>query len=341
MTEQPLVCICIPTYNAAGTVRETLLSILSQTYRNLVVHISDNASTDDTVKVVESLADPRVRIHRQASNVGAEENFNNCIRLAEGKYTAIFHADDLYEPQMVERQVAFLESHAEAGAVFTAASMIDETGKRFGEINFPAGLGSFDRLYGFETIFKAVLKHSNFFICPSVMARTQVYQQDIRSWRGGLFKSSADLDVWLRIARKHPLGLLPAPLMRYRVSANQFSAKVRLQTARPDFFLVTEHYLAQEDVRGKLDRTDLENYARLDRRDRVMRAVNCFLSARSGEAKSLLHDIFSWDAWKAGMQTKRGFGVLVAGIYLRGLLLFRLEKVGRLTLGYLKQVMRK
>lgn len=341
MTEQPLVCICIPTYNAAGTVRETLLSILSQTYRNLVVHISDNASTDDTVKVIESLADPRVHIHRQAINVGAEENFNNCIRLAEGKYTAIFHADDLYEPQMVERQVAFLEKHIAAGAVFTEASMIDESGKQFGEINFPAGLGSFDQLYGFETIFKAVLRHSNFFICPSVMARTRVYQQDIQSWRGDLFKSSADLDVWLRIARKHPIGLLPAPLMRYRISNSQWSAKVRLATERADFFLVAEYYLAKDDVGGMLDRTDLENYERLDRRDRVMRAVNCFLSARSGEAKSLLHDIYSWDAWKAGIQTKRGFGVLVVGIYLRGVLLFRLEKVGRLTLGYLKRVMRK
>ena len=126
-----------------------------------------------------------------------------------------------------------------------------------------------------------------------------------------------------------------------RVSANQFSAQVRLQTARPDFFLVTEHYLAQDDVRAMLDPTDLENYARLDRRDRVMRAVNCFLSAKSGEAQSLLYDIFSWNALKAGMQSKRGFGVLVAGIYLRVLLLFRLEKVGRLSLGYLKRIMRK
>lgn len=341
MTDHPLVCICIPTYNAAGTVRETLASILAQTYPNLVVHVSDNASTDDTVKVIESLADPRVHIHRQVINIGAEENFNRCIRLAEGQYTAIFHADDLYEPQMVERQVAFLESHAEAGAVFTEASLIDEAGKRFGEINFPASLGSFHRLYGFETIFKALLRHSNFLICPSVMARTRVYQHDIRSWRGNLFKSSADLDVWLRIARKHPIGLLPAHLMRYRVSANQFSAQVRLQTERPDFFLVTEHYLAQEDVRRMLNPTDLANYARLDRRDRVMRAVNCFLTARAGEAKSLLHDTFSWDAWKAGMQTKRGLGVLVAGIYLRGLLLFGLEKTGRLTLGYLRRVMRK
>jgi glycosyltransferase involved in cell wall biosynthesis len=219
-----------------------LLSILSQTYRNLVVHISDNASTDDTLKVIESVADHRVHIHRNATNVGAEENFNNCIRLAQGKYMAILHADDLYEPQMLECQVAFLENHVEAGAVFTAASVINETGKRFGEINFPTGLGSTDRLYGFEMIFKAVLRNSNFLICSSVMARTLFFQKEIRSWRGDLFKSSADLDVWLRMARKKPIGLIPTQLMRYRVSANQYSAKVRLQTERADFFLVIEHY---------------------------------------------------------------------------------------------------
>jgi glycosyltransferase involved in cell wall biosynthesis len=341
MTEQPLVCICIPTYNAADTVGEMLSSILSQTYRNIVVHISDNASSDDTVKIVQNLADHRVHIHKQKINVEAEENFSKCIGLAEGKYTAIFHADDFYEPQMVEKQVAFLESNPEAGAVFTAASIIDETGKKLGEMNFPVGLGSLDRPHHFETIFKAILCHSNFLICPSVMARTQVYQQDIQSWRGSLFKSSADLDVWLRIARKYPIGLLPVALMRYRISANQGSAKVRLQTTRHDFFLVAEHYLALDDVRRMLSRTDLENYARLNRRDRVMRAVNCLLSSKSLEAHNLLKDIYSWQAWKAALQTKRGFGVLIAGIYLRLLLLFRMEKIGQFTLGYLKRAMRR
>lgn len=105
----PLVCICVPTYNAAITIRETLHSILSQTYKNLVIHISDNSSTDTTLKIVESMDDPRLRIHRQQKNIGAEGNFENCIRLGEGKYTAIFHADDIYEPEMVAKEVAFLE----------------------------------------------------------------------------------------------------------------------------------------------------------------------------------------------------------------------------------------
>lgn len=341
MGDQPLVCICVPTFNAAETVRETLLSILSQTYQNLVVHISDNASTDETLEIVKSLRDSRVHIHRNQSNIGGEENFNRCIGLAEGKYTAIFHADDLYEPQIVEKQVTFLERYTEAGAVFTAAKLIDETGKKIGQIQFPSGLGSFDRLYDFDTVFKAVLLHSNFLICPSVMARTTVYTQSIRSWRGDLFKTSADLDVWLRMAKKHSIGLLPEHLMRYRISNNQFSAKVRSQTERADFFLVIDHYLEKKEVQDILNSADLENYERLDRRNRVGRAVNCFLSAKPIDARVLLSDLFTYRAWKAGMQSKRGFGVLVAGLYMRALLFFGLEKTGRFTLRYLKRIMRK
>ena len=341
MTEQPLVCICIPTFNAELTIRDTLLSILSQSYCNFVVHISDNASTDNTIKVIEGVADSRVHIHRQVYNVGGEENFNNCIRLAEGKYTAIFHADDIYESEMVECQVAFLERHVQAGAVFTEASLIDECGKKYGAIKFPDGLGSYHKLYDFEMIFKAVLRHSNFLICPSVMARTCVYKKYIQSWRGDLFKSSADLDVWLRISCKYPIGMLPAQLMRYRVGSNQFSAKVRVQIERADFFLVTEYYLEQRSVRKILNGIDIANYACLDRRDRVMRAVNCFLNGRFEDSQNLLYDACSWQAWKAGMLSKRGFGVLVAGVYLKLLLILRLEATGRLTLVFLRRIMRK
>ena len=101
------------------------------------------------------------------------------------------------------------------------------------------------------------------------------------------------------------------------------------------------YYLEEKEVQDILDSTDLENYERLDRRNRVLRAVNCFLSAKPVDAKTLLDDFFTYRAWKAGMQTKRGFGVLIAGLYMRALLFFGLEKTGRFTLRYLKRVMRK
>lgn len=337
----PLVCICIPTYNAAASIRETLESILAQTYQNLTIHVSDNASTDETLKIVESISDRRISLHRHDVNVGGEGNFNRCIQFAEGKYTAIFHADDIYEPDMVTRQVAFLEAHTEAGAVFTEASLIDETGYRIGEIRIPHEIASPNGLYDFATMFKAVLRHSNFFICPSVMVRTQIYQQEIKVWRGELFKSSADLDLWLRILQYHPVGYLPERLMRYRISGNQFSARVRLGTERSDFFLVIDYYLAQEPVRALLDAADFNNYRWLERRDRVMRATNLFITGDTKQANELVHDVLSWDALEAAFKSKRGAFVLLVGMYAKLLILLRLYRIGKISLAYLKQVARK
>jgi len=337
----PLVCICIPTYNAADTVGETLKSILAQTYPNLVVHVSDNASTDETLSVIESIADSRVTIHRYAENIGGEGNFNRCIQLAEGEYTALFHADDIYEPDMVAKQVAFLDSNPEAGAVFTEASLIDETGNSIGELRLPKGIMAQRSLYDFRTVFKAVLRHSNFFICPSVMVRTKVYQQEIKYWRGELFKSSADLDLWLRILQRHLIGYLSEPLLRYRISHNQWSAKVRLGTARADFFLVTDHYLAQEHVQVLLNEDDLRNYRWLERRDRVVRAINLYIMDLPQQASSLLQDVCSWDALEAAFKTKRGAFVLFVGVYVRLLTFMGLHKFGKTSLMFMKRLSRK
>jgi len=336
--DQPLVCICLPTYNAAGTVRETLESILAQTYPNLVVHVSDNASTDDTLDIVESVVDDRVCIHRQEKNIGGEGNFNRCIALAEGKYTAIFHADDIYESEMVAKQVAFLEAYPEAGAVFTEASTIDESGRCIGDIHLPKDIPSHHGLYDFVTMFKAVLRHSNFFICPSVMVPTRVYQQEIKCWRGELFRSSADLDLWLRILRQYPVGYLIEPLMRYRISNDQWSARVRMGTERADFFLVTDYYLAQESVRALLAPEDLRHFRWLERRDRVMRAVNLILTGYTDRAKALLFDIYSWDAVRAAFKSRRGLFVLLIGIYVKVMTTLGLNKIGSVPLRYMKQV---
>ena len=336
--EFPLVCICVPTYNAAKTVRETLESILAQTYPNLVVHVSDNASSDGTVAVIESILDARVIIHRHAENIGGEGNFNRCIQLAEGKYTAIFHADDIYEPDMVAKQVAFLEAHPEAGAVFTEACLINEVGNRIGEIRLPQGLASRSGIYDFATMFKAVLRHANFFICPSFMVRTQIYLQEIKVWRGELFGSGADLDVWLRILQRHPIGHLPEQLIRYRVGTQQFSAQVRRETGKSLLFKIVDHYLAQEQVGAMLDASDLRNYKWMERRDRVMRALNLFLTDRPQEAGILLNDIYSRDAFNAAFQSKRGMLALVVGVYIRLLVAAGLNKIGKSSLAYITQI---
>lgn len=324
-----MVCICVPTFNAETTIAQTLRSILAQTYRNMVVHVVDNCSTDATLDVVRSFTDPRIAVHENSVNVGGEGNFNRCIALARGEFTALFHADDVYEPEMVERQIAFLKKHPIAGGVFTQARLIDQTGTVIGALDLPASLRDAAPLYSFEQIFKAVLKHSNFMICPSFMARTDIYQQEISRWRGELFRSSADLDVWLRVLERHPCGILPDHLMNYRISRLQWSAGVRDNSERADFFLVIDHYLAKPEVRAVLDENDWLNVERLERRDRAMRAVNALIAGDIERAQTLSEGLFSLVGIANAYQNRRDMLTLVLGTLVNLAVILRASAIAR------------
>jgi glycosyltransferase involved in cell wall biosynthesis len=313
----PLVCICIPTYNAEGTVRETLESILNQTYRNLVVHISDNASTDETLGIIESIGDERVTIHRNEVNCGGEGNFTRCIQLGTGKYTAIFHADDIYEPDMLAKQVAFLESNPEIGAVFTEATMINERGIAIGATGGIPGKRTGQVRLSFRELLQTMLLYHNFLVCPSVMVRTPIYRDHIKEWGGQLFRSASDVDIWLRLAQQQPIAVLDERLMRYRISDTQGSHRNRVRTERLDFFLVMDNYLARPEVRDLLTADDYRHYAWLERHERVARAMILFGLGRAADARDLIRGVLSWDAVRAAWCTRRGFVTLAGFALLR------------------------
>jgi len=337
----PLVSVCIPTYNSGATLAETLASIVGQSYSRLEILVVDNASTDNTVEVASRFDDSRIRIYRNAENIGAEGNFNRCIALASGAYTAIYHADDLYTARIVAEQVDFLDRHPGVGGVLTEAMVIDDRGREIGAIRFPAELGRRAAAVDFSELFSALLHHSNFLICPSAMVRTAVYKNDIKGWRGELFGSSADLDIWLRIARRARLGLLPVRLMKYRISDAQYSARVRYQTERADFFRVMDHYLEQDDVRAMVTPADLDNYQKLLRRDVVMRAVNLFLMDDFPRSALLMKDFFKPTTLFGALQDKRSLGVLLLGVYLICTNTMGLRRFGQYPLRQMKRILRK
>jgi glycosyltransferase involved in cell wall biosynthesis len=337
----PLVCICIPTFNAAETIAETLQSILAQTYSNFVVHISDNASTDNTLKIIESILDDRVTIHKYTENVGAEGNFTRCIELATGKYTAIFHADDIYEPDMVIKQIAYLEDNLDVGAAFTEALTIDEQGAPFGTIGcVPRSSSKVTRL-NFPELLKTMLLHQNFLVCPSVMVRTVIYKEVIKVWGSSLFKSASDVDTWLRLAHYQTIAVLNDKLMRYRISSAQFSNSNRNRIERADFFLVMDHYLAKDDVRSFLTIEDFRHYARLERHERVARAYNLFGFGRVTEAKPLLSGFLCWDAIYAAIFSRRGLMTFSGWILLNILIKVGALNAGILIVNHLKRMLTK
>jgi glycosyltransferase involved in cell wall biosynthesis len=338
LSELPLVCICIPTYNAAVTVQETIESILAQTYDNLVIHVSDNASTDETLSIIESIKDSRITIHRFDKNIGGEGNFSRCIQLAVGKYTAIFHADDIYKPDMVAKQVAFLETNPDVGAVFTEANIIDDQGLPLGAIGKAPENGAGVARFLFPELLQKMLLHHNFLVCPSVMVRTRIYQNDIKEWGSSLFKSSSDIDTWLRLATKQPIAILNEKLMYYRISKAQFSESIRNRTEKTDFFLVIDHYLTLPDVLSFITKDDLRHYNWLERHERVARALNLFRLEKISDAKVLLQGIFCWDLIYAALRSRRGLVTLIAGTFLCFLIFSGMTKKGVIIINAAKKI---
>ncbi len=109
---QPLVSICIPSYNRADLIEETIKSALNQTYRNIEVVVNDNCSTDGTWKLLQELAtaDSRIRIFQNDSNLGAVRNWQKVMSHASGEYSLILWSDDLIKDTFIERTLSAFDS---------------------------------------------------------------------------------------------------------------------------------------------------------------------------------------------------------------------------------------
>lgn len=120
---QPLVTVVMCVYNAGQFLRPALLSVVSQTYRNLEILIIDDGSTDGCMETIADVADPRIRIIRQA-NAGKPATLNRAMDQLRGEFFAIQDADDLSHPHRIERQVQAMIENPELGAVFCGYELV-------------------------------------------------------------------------------------------------------------------------------------------------------------------------------------------------------------------------
>jgi glycosyltransferase involved in cell wall biosynthesis len=129
----PRVTVGLPVYNGENYVAETLACFLGQSYADLEVVVSDNASSDRTGEIVAAIAasDPRVRYLRQETNVGGAENYNVVFHEARGEYFTWTAHDDLRSANWVERAVAALDAHPDASLAVSDAVRIDPQGQPF------------------------------------------------------------------------------------------------------------------------------------------------------------------------------------------------------------------
>lgn len=123
-----LVSIITPMYNGRRYIAETLDSVLAQSYANWEQIVVDDGSKDDSAAIVESYAsrDSRIRLIRKP-NGGSASARNKALELSKGRYVVFLDSDDLWDPDFLERQLAFIRTH-DAPIVFASYRMIDSDG---------------------------------------------------------------------------------------------------------------------------------------------------------------------------------------------------------------------
>lgn len=124
----PLISIITPVYNGERFLADTVRSVFEQTFTDWEWILVDDASTDGSAALLDTLTgDPRVHVFHSSKNIGAGACRNLCIRAATGRYLAFLDADDLWKPEKLEHQLAFMQRTG-AAVSHTAYCFLSEEG---------------------------------------------------------------------------------------------------------------------------------------------------------------------------------------------------------------------
>jgi len=283
---EPLVSIVVPAFNAAAFLRESLDSLVAQTYSPVEILVMDDASTDDTGRIAGSYG-ATVRHVRQPRNRGIYDNVNDGIALARGDYIATYHADDVYAPTIVERQVDCFRRYPELGAVFCLDVLVDAENHEYGRMQLPPELRG-SRPLDFAIVLNALLRHKNpFLVCPSAMTTAAIHRR-VGVYRQDLWRNSSDLDMWLRIAQAAPIAILEEYLMRYRHFEGQSSRRYHRARTEPERFFAIMDWHLQQGARGSADPGALKAYEAHRAVDWLLIAVRQYIARDINAARQSL-----------------------------------------------------
>jgi len=213
---EPLISVILPVYFGERYLRESVESILTQTFRDFEFIIFDDGSADGSRKILESYDDPRIRLVFQ-ENAGLPETLNRAIALCRGRYIARQDHDDISLPTRLQKQFEFLEANLDYAMVGTGADIWSEE-----KVS--------DRYHAHPTDFSSLrfeLLFNNPFVHSSLMFRSQVFQEL------GLYSTDParqppeDYELISRIARRYPIANLKERLMIYRETMNSMSSVIR------------------------------------------------------------------------------------------------------------------
>lgn len=220
MKDNPLVSVILTSFNHGKYVREAIDSVLNQTFMDFELIIWDDASSDNSWDAINAYTDSRIKTFRNETRKRGTWGINKAISaVAAGKYIAIHHSDDVWEPKKLEKQVVFLDSHPDIGAVFTNALAIGEDSTPLNNPeHFYSNIFSQPNRTRHEWLNHFFYK-GNALCHPSVLICKQCYDA-CGLYRFG-FAQLTDFDMWIRLCLQYEIYVLPEKLVRFRVRDNE------------------------------------------------------------------------------------------------------------------------
>ena len=226
MPSEPKVSICIPTYNREEYLKETIDSILAQTYKDYEIVIVDDGSTDSTEAMIKNLGID-VTYHWQ-QNAGDAAARNKLITLAKGLYISFIDSDDLLMPDAIKRMVDAMDAQGGDAVVYGSYFRIDQSGNVYGRCKRRLRSGSITKY-----LFQTILVHSCGSMFPRKIMTSEIFDTSL--------KVCSDYDLWLRLSLKYPFIALSDPTFKRRRHMSNLSSPT-LDNCLTEFKVLKDFY---------------------------------------------------------------------------------------------------
>lgn len=214
---KPKVSVLIPLYNAEKYIGDTLQSVLHQTYQNFEVIIVDDSSTDNSLEIVKSYKDKRMKIICNESNRGIAYTRNIGLSYCDGKYIALLDDDDIAINTRLEKQVSFLESHNDYDAVGGNAQWIDADGKMIRD--------TIEVVTDFRSI-RMFLLFRNIFNNSEMTFRRTVIEENSMKYKNNCF-GLEDFLFWIQFSKIGKMSNIPDLVLLKRVHKKNETAHMK------------------------------------------------------------------------------------------------------------------
>ena len=248
------VNICVPTYNGAAFLTEAISSVLGQTFGDFELLIVDDRSTDTTLDIAHSFADPRVRVYQNDRQLGIPGNWNRSLSLAHGEYLCIFHQDDVMLPENLARKVEMLAADPTIAFVHSAVEFLVEAAAPNPPIDWIDSAVD-DCVIAGKTYFYQLLFRNRICAPAVVMRRAHLLKVGQFDERLGF---ACDYVMWMKLCAEGNVGFISQPLLLYRWHQQNASHAFRFKREVDETLLARQdaldHYIArtgtQQETKG-------------------------------------------------------------------------------------------